>query len=574
MITLKLKDPWLRALLLVFLLGLAVRLVALAEVRGSPWNRILMGDAAYFDAWGQRLADGQSDRGTVFFQAPLYPYLLGGVYRLFGHVPDLVRLLQCVGGALAAVLIAAGTRRLASTRAALVAGVFAALYAPAIWYDLQIEKTSPALLLTSLIFWLMAARPAAGRPRPFLAVALAAGVALGALALLRENAAVLALPLGFVLARAAGAGRRRVLAAFVAGAALCLLPVALHNLDAGGAPLPTTSNAGVNFWIGNGAGADGQYRELVPGRGHPDYEQQDAKRLAEQAESRTLSPAGVSRHWFGRALDEMAAAPGRAIGIAARKFRLLAVRDEIMDSVSLQVFQDTSVTLRVLGIISYGLLLPLALAGAVLVASRPGVRPVLASIALLALSIALFFVMGRFRLGLVPLLIPLAGVAVDQWRRLPRLPLALAALVLGAAASWWPVTGLGDARAASAANLANEYLRRADFPEAERWAADAWRRASGSAEAAYNLGLALRWQGKYAEAREPLRAAMRLQPAYSANCLAELGAITAALGDPAAARPLLEQSLRLQPGHEGALRYLELVNRSAPAPPAAPPAPR
>ena len=103
---------------------------------------------------------------------------------------------------------------------------------------------------------------------------------------------------------------------------------------------------------------------------------------------------------------------------------------------------------------------------------------------------------------------------------------------------------------------------RADFPAAEYWAADAWRRAPGSAEAAYNLGLALRWQGKYAACREPLTAAMRLQPAYRADCLAEIGAATAALGDPAAARPLLEEALRLKPGHEGATRYLKLVDQS------------
>lgn len=59
---------------------------------------------------------------------------------------------------------------------------------------------------------------------------------------------------------------------------------------------------------------------------------------------------------------------------------------------------------------------------------------------------------------------------------------------------------------------------------------------------------------------------MRLQPAYSADCLAEPGAITAALGDPIAARPLLEQALRPQPGHASALRHLDLVDRTTPRP--------
>lgn len=564
---------------LIFALAALVRLAALLELRGEPWNEILLGDAAHFDAWGRRLAAGGSDAGTVFFQAPLYPYLLAAVYRLFGHAPDLVRVLQCLGGALAAALVADAARRLAGARGGLVAGLLAALYAPAIWYDLQIEKTSLALTLTAVLLRvLVAARGGTPPPAPSrrrLAAAALAGVALGLLALLRENALVLALPLGWALARATGPGRRAraaVLGAAAAGLVACLLPVALHNAAAGGVPLPTTANAGVNFWIGNGAGANGQYREIVPGRGHPDYEQQDARRLAEEASGRALGPAGVSRHWFARALREMAEQPGAAAANLGRKLRLLAGRAEIMDSVALASFQDASWVLRALGPVGFGLLLPLAAAGAVLAARRGGAGPLLLGAGLLAASILAFFVAGRFRLGLAPLFFPLAALAVVNWREAPRRPLAAAALALAALLAWWPQPGLGDPRAAGAANLADACLRRADFPAAERWAAYARQRAPGSAEAAYNLGLALRWQGRYAEAREPLRAAMVLQPAYAADCLAELGAIAGALGDPAGARPLLEQALRLRPGHENALRYLALVEQAlaAPAAPAAP----
>lgn len=569
------RSPGLRLPTLVFGLALLVRLAALLELRGEPWNEILLGDAAHFDAWGQRLAAGGSDAGTVFFQAPLYPYLLAAVYRLAGHAPDLVRLLQCLGGALAAALVADAARRLAGQRggrragriAGLGAGLLAAFYAPAIWYDLQIEKTSLSLTLTAALVRVLVAAHEGPTPvaaaRRRLAAAAAAGVALGLLALLRENALVLALPLGWALVRTTGPGRRAraaTLAAAAAGLVACLLPVALHNAAAGGVPLPTTANAGVNFWIGNGAGATGQYRELVPGRGHPDYEQEDARRLAQAASGRALGPAAVSRHWFARALRDMGEQPGAAAANLGRKLRLLAGREEVMDSVALASFQDASLVLRALGPVGFGLLLPLAAAGAVLAARRGGAGPLLLAAGLLAVSILAFFVAGRFRLGLAPLLFPLAALALVSGRELPRRPLAAATLVLAAILAWWPQPGAGDPRATGAANLAEAYLRRADFPAAGRWAAYARQRAPGSAEAAYNLGLALRWQGRYAEAREPLLAAMRIQPAYAADCLAELGAIAAALGDPVAARPLLEQTLRLRPGHERAQRYLAIVD--------------
>src|SRR6185295_19621419 len=103
---------------------------------------------------------------------------------------------------------------------------------------------------------------------------------LGALVLLRENAAVLLLPLALAARRAQPARTLRALGALGLAFTLCLAPVACHNLRAGGVLLPTASNAGVNFYIGNAAEADGQYRPLVAGRGHPDYEREDAARIA------------------------------------------------------------------------------------------------------------------------------------------------------------------------------------------------------------------------------------------------------------------------------------------------------
>ena len=72
--------------------------------------------------------------------------------------------------------------------------------------------------------------------------------------------------------------RGRALALFVGAFALVLLLVGLRNAALGGTFLPTASNAGVNFYIGNGfvavplyddendAGALATLRRLYPGR--------------------------------------------------------------------------------------------------------------------------------------------------------------------------------------------------------------------------------------------------------------------------------------------------------------------
>lgn len=556
-----------RALAGIFLLALLARLTALVELRGTPWNDVLLGDSSYFHAWGSSIAAGTARGDQPFFQAPLYPYVLGGIFALFGNALTLVRVLQSVLGALAAVLVAAGTRRFASERAGWIAGALAALYAPAVWYDLQIEKTSLTTSISAALFFLMVTRD----PRRRIGTALAAGIALGALVLLRQNAAVLALPVGAAFLGPGDRPRGRTLAALGIGAALFLVPVARHNLAAGDVPLPTTSNAGVNFYIGNGAQANGLYRPLVAGRAHPDYESEDATRIAEGAAAgRRLSPAEVSRYWFTRTARDIAADPGRLARLMARKVRLLLHRGEIMDVAAFEVFQDESRVLRTLAPFSFGLLLPLALAGMVLAARRPGAGLAIVSAGLLALSILAFFMVGRFRLGLAPFLIPFAAVTLDEAHAVLRRPAALLLLAIGLLGAWWPLDLGGNPRADSASNLASELLRREDYPGAERWARAALAREPGLAEASFNLGIALQNQGKHAAAREPFLAAMRLEPAYAADSLAELGAIAAALGDPAGARTLLERAIKLESGHAAARHYLQLLGGPfAPATPGA-----
>jgi len=546
-----------RAGLGIFFLALVVRLWALTELAGSPWNDVLLGDARHFDEWGQRIAAGDWRGGEVFYQAPLYPYFLGCVYALFGHATRLVRVLQCCLGALAATWIARGTRSFASPRASVAAGCLAALYAPAIWYDLQIEKTSLATSLSAALFLVMVTRSEQRTPRwPVLA-----GITLGALTLLRENAAILLLPLAWAFGRERSERARR-LAALAAGFALVLLPVALRNRALGGGFLPTASNAGVNFYIGNGAEADGEYRPLVAGRGHPDHEREDAHRIAEDLSGRALSPGAVSWFWFTLALGEIRDEPGHFALLLLQKLRLLAHADEIMDAVAFEVFRDESLVLRVLALLSFGVLLPLALAGAAAAWGRPHAGVTLASAALVALSIVAFFVVGRFRLGVVPFLLPFAGIALaEAWSSARRIP-ALGLLALGALLAFCPLPSSGDPRSTSYANLASELLRRDDAEGAERWAREARARDPGSAEAAFNLGAALRRREKLAEAVEPFTAAMRLEPAYEADCLAELGAIRALTGDPDGARELLQRALALDPQHPIARRNLEALERA------------
>jgi len=115
----------------IFFVSLIVRLIHLFQIRRAPFFTLLMGDAQSYHAWAQRIAAGDWIGTDVFYQAPLYPYFLGIVYAVAGRSLLVVRVVQAIVGSAACVLVALAVWRLFSTRAALVAGLAMAIYAPA-----------------------------------------------------------------------------------------------------------------------------------------------------------------------------------------------------------------------------------------------------------------------------------------------------------------------------------------------------------------------------------------------------------------------------------------------------------
>ncbi len=61
----------------IFGLALAIRLLHVWQIRRAPFFSVLMGDARAYDEWAQQIAHGDWLGRGVFYQAPLYPYLLG-----------------------------------------------------------------------------------------------------------------------------------------------------------------------------------------------------------------------------------------------------------------------------------------------------------------------------------------------------------------------------------------------------------------------------------------------------------------------------------------------------------------
>src|SRR5512143_3400803 len=97
--------PFLRYALSIYVVALAVRLLHIWLLGRSPFFDALMGDARGYDEWARRIAGGEWIGSDVFYQAPLYPYFLGVLYKIFGHSLVAVRLVQALVGAGSCALV-------------------------------------------------------------------------------------------------------------------------------------------------------------------------------------------------------------------------------------------------------------------------------------------------------------------------------------------------------------------------------------------------------------------------------------------------------------------------------------
>ena len=128
--------------LLIVLSALTLRICYLIQINAIPLFYNLAGDGRTYDEWGQRIAAGDWLGQGVFYQAPLYPYFLGLFQFVFGHNLWLVRFLQIILGSVSCGLLSLIGERLFSRAAGIAAGLILAFYAPAIFYDGLIEKSS------------------------------------------------------------------------------------------------------------------------------------------------------------------------------------------------------------------------------------------------------------------------------------------------------------------------------------------------------------------------------------------------------------------------------------------------
>lgn len=315
------------ALMVVVILAVGVRLGYLNGYQKSPIAETPLGEAAA----NINLAESVAAAGTLgaepYAGPPLYPLLLSTLSESEDELLT-YRAAQAAVGVVATCLVFWGGVLLLGTAGGLLAGLICAIYGPFMYLEAQLV---PAVILTLLFscYWLLFI--AASRRRS-VALCLAAGLFVGAMAGLRNGAFVLLLPA--VLAAIAGPafrGRRRAAAAvllLILGAIIAVSPILIHNWRAGAPGIGVATNCGTELYKANNHYATG----LPPGLAGEDSwwrGERYAEVEATVKSGRALEPGELSRYWTRRAAAYAFKNPIDYLGLLLRKLALFWSRHEL-----------------------------------------------------------------------------------------------------------------------------------------------------------------------------------------------------------------------------------------------------
>jgi tetratricopeptide (TPR) repeat protein len=478
-----------------------------------------------YDAWAERIAGGQWLGPQAFYFPPLYPYVLGLLFKAAGHSLPLVYLLQGLLGVVNIFLIHRIGTVLFGPRAGILAAAGAALYGPFAFHEMKVLGTTLGLTLSLVSLLLLVgaesarARAAgAGRGGGVPARWLAAGLAIGVASMCLPGTVLLA-----PLYAASLAWRRAVRAALMLlmGTVLGLLPVTVHNLYVAGDFLPLSGQGGTTFYQGNNPQAIGRF-SVAPGfTGSPENQAAEEQSIAERETGRRMRRSETSAYFFRKGLAWIASSPGAWLLLEARKLAALLGDYEASTEYSIYYERDQVPWLRLLAL-PFAAIAGAGIAG-MLRAGMP--RPPAIALFLYTVQAAatplIFYVSSRYRQPLVPVLLiygaHLADAAWTAARREggpPRADLrALALAGVLAVVSFFPLGAQIDSAEANVHyNIGNLLSERGRHAEAILSFDRAVARWPGNAFAWVNRGNSLDKLGQEDEALASYRRAEEENP--------------------------------------------------------------
>ena len=518
-----------------------MRLLALGRLAQCELLLPAGGDMRFYHDWALRILHGVWTDHLAFYGLPLYPYLLAGIYRLFGVNPFVPGFLQALLEAGTAVLLYRMARTIfaqqdtsaepcrvlkRSEAIGVLAATGWAFCLPAQAYSIILMPTSAFVFVFWFLVWQVLRRETTPAGWILLCFGLLVGLTAMAVATILF---VLPLLLAAIFLKWSATRSRGVTATglLMAGVLLGASPAWIHNCLIARDPVFLSAHGGINFWIGNNPVATG-YPKFPPGL-HAEQQEMlnDSIAAAERASGHALPRSEVSAFWSSKASEWILEHPFAWLQLLGTKVKNFWNAFQYDDLSIISQLRDRAIIFPGIG---FGMIAALALPGIMIGCWRnKNIRWLAAAPLLVMTSLLAVFITERYRLVAVPALLLFAGLTISEiWRRLIAAEYANCVMVLLLVAASTAFVSLPQH---------DETL----------WSLDA-----------YNSGIKALEAGRLSEAEGKLNRAYAYSP-YNAGINFAEGNLRFAQGERHAASSFYQATLRLDPQHPGAWNNLGVL---------------
>ena len=404
---------------IVFSVAFVFRLACFIQSFENPLLYLQILDESYYVSLGKAVAAGfiLGEKG-LFYMDPLYGYVLGLFFYLFGPDPLCARIFQIFLDSFNAALVAVIAGRFGGKVCGGAGGLIYAVFGPAAFFSLLILKTALSITLTLLFIVILLRASEDNKAGWWLAL----GVT-GALAVFtRANHAVIVALAPFFhlfISRPSGSRFFKNMAYYLSGLLLILSVGAVRSYVAAGefAILPTQGGRLV-YLCQNPENLTGMHIPPSFSRGGTETLEADFHREAERRVGKKLSQKEVSSYWTGETMRFITQNPGAMPLILARKLHGAVADYEISDNHSYRLWSRFAGVLG-LPFPTFAFLLAAGLLGLAVMTWRNRTAaflwlPVIGAM----FTILVFYPSARFRMEAVPFLAVGAGfcaIAVHDW---------------------------------------------------------------------------------------------------------------------------------------------------------------
>ncbi len=538
------------ALMLIVVVAFVFRFGHLIMMHSDPVADVLVLDSQAYDTTAKLILHRQLPQ-TVYFQAPLYPYILAALYAVSNNSLNMVRIVQILFDILSVIFVFRITLNLFNRKSAIIAGLIMAIYPVLIFHTGLILKTTLNTFFGAVMVWLVLEHKIR---IPVCARLFFLGLLTG-WASAMQGSVILQIPfLGLWIIAYSGWRNVRVwmirgLWLFL-GLVLSIGPFTLRNYRVSGRFVLITSQGGANFYLGNSPYSDGTSKRPPRVRITPEFEEADFHREAERAVGRKLTPEEASRYWLSESFRWMRNNPGDAFMLQLRKLGLFWNKVEIPDNYDFDFQRRYSWFIRYPRY-PFWILGSLGLAGMLFLIKtwRKTWFLYIWMISYCMIWVA-FHIYSRYRLPGVVFLTPFAAAFCDQsvriWKsgQFKRLGLMVSAVIVIAFLQGLPLTSYTHAQPLF--NLGSGLTRLGKTAQAREAYLQALEASPGYEPAMVNLGKLAWAEGKIQEAVEWWQKALKLHP-DSVESHSNLGTWQAIQGNMDVAREHFARATEIQP---------------------------